>query len=327
MRLTITEGVAAPGEVEVTALAFLIGREPGMDLVLAADEEVSREHAALRALPDGRLEVEDLGSTNGTYVDGARLGEPVLLAGGESIRIGNTVLVVEAPTPGATRIAVPGATKVAPPPPTPMPSPAPVFAEPATGPTLTLSKPGQEPRRGRSSASMTVAAGLVIVCSIALVSFMTLNWFDATEVSAPEGSAQLTDQIKALIEQGEGRDIDFSANAWQAFSGFDFLFVIVAAIGLGFGIALLITRDSTVAVVGAVVFGLASLGVALLIASKLFSTPDLVGFIAQQTADQSADAGVSVESSAQIGAILALLAALAGIGASVFAAIGARTRR
>ena len=326
MKLTITEGAAAPGEVEVSALAFLIGREPGMDLVLADDEEVSREHAALRALPDGRLEVEDLGSTNGTYVDGARLGEPVLLAGGESIRIGNTVLVVEAPTAGATRVAGPGATKVAPAP-TPMASPAPVFAEPVTDQTLTLPKPGQEPGRGRSSASMTVAAGLVIACSIALVSFMTLNWFDATEASAPEGSAQLTDQIKALIEQDEGRDIDFSANAWQAFSGFDFLFVIVAAIGLGFGIALLITRDSTVAVVGAVVFGLASLGVALLIASKLSSTPDLVGFIAHQTADQSADAGVSVESSVQIGAILALLAALGGVGASVFAAIGARRRQ
>ena len=295
MKLTITEGAAAPGEVEVSALPFLIGRGPGMDLVLASDEEVSREHAALRALPDGRLEVEDLDSTNGTYVEGVRLSEPVFLSAGESIRIGDTVLV-------------------APP------------AEPATDPTLTLPQPGQESSGRPRSSPLSVAALLVLASSIALVVCMSLNWFDVTEATSAEGTVQLTDEVRALIEQDEGVDLDFSANAWQAFSGFDFLFVIVAALGLGFGVALLITRESTVALVGAVVFGVASLGVALLIAAKLFSTPDLVGFIAHQTPEQTADAGVSVQSSVQVGAILALLAASAGVGASVFAAVAARPR-
>ena len=46
-----------------------IGRAPDNDLVLD-DLSVSRRHAELRALPDGRYEIADLGSHNGTYVNG-----------------------------------------------------------------------------------------------------------------------------------------------------------------------------------------------------------------------------------------------------------------
>ena len=43
--------------------------------------------------------MEDLGSTNGTFVDGTRIDEPTLLGGGAEIKIGTTVLVVEGVLP------------------------------------------------------------------------------------------------------------------------------------------------------------------------------------------------------------------------------------
>ena len=70
---------------------FVIGREETSDLVLADDPEASRQHAYLRALPDGRCEIGDLGSRNGTFVNGERLVEPRALSGGEEVRIGQTV--------------------------------------------------------------------------------------------------------------------------------------------------------------------------------------------------------------------------------------------
>ena len=49
------------------------------------DAEVSRAHAVLRAQPDGTVEVEDLGSTNGTYIDDVPVIGPGLLGPGQQL--------------------------------------------------------------------------------------------------------------------------------------------------------------------------------------------------------------------------------------------------
>jgi putative serine protease PepD len=103
MQLTITAGADAGKTVQVQGNEFVIGREAGADLVLA-DGKASRRHAALRPLPDGRATLYDLGSSNGTFVNGQRV-QSMLLQGGEQIQIGDTVLV-----PG--QAAVPGAQPV-----------------------------------------------------------------------------------------------------------------------------------------------------------------------------------------------------------------------
>ncbi|HYF45661.1 MAG TPA: ABC transporter transmembrane domain-containing protein, partial [Acidimicrobiales bacterium] len=70
-----------------------IGRE-GVDVVVD-DTEVSRRHARLEPTDQGVL-VADLGSTNGTWVDGRRVEEPVLVRPGQLIGVGRTnVLVVD----------------------------------------------------------------------------------------------------------------------------------------------------------------------------------------------------------------------------------------
>ena len=59
------------------------------------DDFASTRHAVLEPRPDG-LWVEDIGSTNGTFVNGARVTTARLLAPGDVIRIGQTDLRVEA---------------------------------------------------------------------------------------------------------------------------------------------------------------------------------------------------------------------------------------
>ena len=70
-----------------------IGRE-GCDIVLA-DPEVSRRHAAVRAV-ESTLALEDLGSLNGTFVNGGRVNGTTVLAVGDTVQLGNTVMRVEA---------------------------------------------------------------------------------------------------------------------------------------------------------------------------------------------------------------------------------------
>lgn len=92
MRLTFRSGPRLGQVVEVTPAGVLIGRDPDCDIVLTEDERVSRRHARLVATPDGRAVIEDLGSSNGTFVNAQRLTGSRELAGNEAIAVGNTVL-------------------------------------------------------------------------------------------------------------------------------------------------------------------------------------------------------------------------------------------
>jgi S1-C subfamily serine protease len=173
MQLTITSGADAGKTVQVEGNEFTIGREAGADLVLA-DEKASRRHAALRVLPDGRATLYDLGSSNGTFVNGQRV-QSVLLTGGEQIQIGDTVLVpggaaADQPTGGAHGVTSPGqevpavaATsappqQAAPPPQAPAAPPTqpltpglPAQQQPVTGFTPPSPTPIQRPSRTQSA--------------------------------------------------------------------------------------------------------------------------------------------------------------------------------
>jgi pSer/pThr/pTyr-binding forkhead associated (FHA) protein len=69
-----------------------IGRATGADFIVDA-ALVSRVHCRLTALPDGELELRDLESTNGTYVNGVRIGQPLRLAPGDRVQVGRVELV------------------------------------------------------------------------------------------------------------------------------------------------------------------------------------------------------------------------------------------
>lgn len=70
----------------------VIGRSPGADIVIG-DDFVSGRHARVTPSGDGAL-LEDLGSTNGTVVDGKKVGAPASLREGSIIDIGGVRLKV-----------------------------------------------------------------------------------------------------------------------------------------------------------------------------------------------------------------------------------------
>jgi pSer/pThr/pTyr-binding forkhead associated (FHA) protein len=69
------------------AAEVVFGRD-GADVTIE-DPELSRRHVAVRVLEQG-VEVEDLGSTNGTFVDDRRIEAPTRVGGGALIRLGAT---------------------------------------------------------------------------------------------------------------------------------------------------------------------------------------------------------------------------------------------
>lgn len=70
----------------------LVGRSPECGIVLTS-ARVSREHAVVRRAPLG-LEIQDLGSRNGTWVNGQRIGRPCALVAGDRVELGDDVLEV-----------------------------------------------------------------------------------------------------------------------------------------------------------------------------------------------------------------------------------------
>src|SRR3972149_335686 len=73
-RLIVRSG-PSPGTVfDVTKEVTMLGRDVTNDIPLG-DVEISRQHARLTRTPGGMV-LEDLGSTNGTFVNGERLGPP-----------------------------------------------------------------------------------------------------------------------------------------------------------------------------------------------------------------------------------------------------------
>jgi len=110
-QLRVTEGNAHGTSLSVEA-ELLIGRgaseEEGK---LGDDPQLSRRHARVARDADGQLTIEDLGSTNGTFVNGARVSERQALKAGDSVQVGETTLEVAAGEPAA-----PPPTKERPPP-------------------------------------------------------------------------------------------------------------------------------------------------------------------------------------------------------------------
>ncbi len=93
-RLEVLSGKGAGMSVLVVD-ELLIGRNAEGAGRLADDDEISRTHARVTVDSGGRCVIEDLGSTNGTFVNGRRISEPQSLAVGDKLELGATVLLVQ----------------------------------------------------------------------------------------------------------------------------------------------------------------------------------------------------------------------------------------
>lgn len=74
------------------ATIYTIGRIPNCDFHFD-NQSVSRCHAEIFVDPEKNVFLSDLNSTNGTYVNGIKICEPVLLRRGDKLEIGNKILV------------------------------------------------------------------------------------------------------------------------------------------------------------------------------------------------------------------------------------------
>jgi pSer/pThr/pTyr-binding forkhead associated (FHA) protein/tRNA A-37 threonylcarbamoyl transferase component Bud32 len=134
---------------------FVIGRAVSGEGRLGDDPELSRRHARLARDANGKLTIEDLGSANGTFVNGVPVRERQVLNVGDSVRVGRTTLeLTDLRRPSPAAAAPPSPAPVAPPSPAPVapsaPPPAasqppPPAAPPSEPPEVSPSPPPAAP--------------------------------------------------------------------------------------------------------------------------------------------------------------------------------------
>ncbi|WP_066945880.1 FHA domain-containing protein FhaB/FipA [Streptomyces lushanensis] len=90
-KLVVSEGSLTGTTVALQGQTITLGRAHDSTIVLD-DDYASSRHARIYPDRDGQWIVEDLGSTNGTYLDRTRLTTPTPIALGAPIRIGKTVI-------------------------------------------------------------------------------------------------------------------------------------------------------------------------------------------------------------------------------------------
>ncbi len=175
-KLIVKAGPSQAREFELSKQETVLGRDPAADVVLTSSS-VSREHARITRAADGYV-IEDLGSSNGTFINGNRITGPVALKGEDEIGLGQAVkLIWQAPSveavvdqEAATRLKQSGA---APPiAPTVLGDVQPSMDEPAVPPQFTVAVAGSKPEAytltkdtvtiGRSSANDIVVDSKIV---------------------------------------------------------------------------------------------------------------------------------------------------------------------
>jgi pSer/pThr/pTyr-binding forkhead associated (FHA) protein len=153
MWLVVKDGPLAGRRYELTA-ELVLGREDAD--VTIDDPEMSRRHAVVRPTSGGG-EVQDLGSLNGTRLNGEKIQDTARLAPGDELRLGRTVFLVE-----GTRSAGATVMGAAPEPPRAPTAPFGTYATP----------PSERSRRKIASRTLTssfLSFGCVAAVAIALV--------------------------------------------------------------------------------------------------------------------------------------------------------------
>lgn len=187
-RLVVRQGPVTGQIYELNQDEISIGRDISNDFVIN-DAEVSRKHARLTRVGD-RYRIEDLNSTNGTYIDGQRLIGPHLMSIGEIIMFGDNMGVVfdgEPASPDATvasRVHL-GNTPVAaiPAPPEeyirqPVPDEPEVTIYPLPDESMTGYEPEAPPERVKKPVNTWLLAGCGCLVVILLVIIAVLIFID-----------------------------------------------------------------------------------------------------------------------------------------------------
>lgn len=173
-RLVMSEG-PQPGQTFVLDRDLLaIGRDPTNNIVVN-DPQVSRQHARIARQGD-LMVIEDVGSTNGTFVNGMRLTSPHTLVNGDMIGLGDAATltfyggsaITTEPLPGRATVSMQQPYYEPPPPPRPAYTAAP----------SPVAQPVAQPTEGKKSKTgLWVGCGcLVLLLIIACAAVFALDY-------------------------------------------------------------------------------------------------------------------------------------------------------
>lgn len=179
-----TPGKTFPLEADI----ITIGREAGNTIVIN-DAEVSRKHSQL-TLQGGKYVLTDIGSTNGTFVNGQRITGSHVLVPGEVISLGEQInLLFESLAqvdPNATMLSSSARAAVAarPPAPAPAPAPAPVPPRPVgyAGQVPAGPAPGMEEPAPAKSSNRTLIIAVVVILVLICCCVAGLFIYDAASL-------------------------------------------------------------------------------------------------------------------------------------------------
>lgn len=162
MRSGPTPGVVFPLEGE----QLTIGRDSSNGVAIN-DAEVSRKHSRL-TFQGGKYVIDDLGSTNGTFVNGQRLAGPVVLKAGDVVSLGEQIVLVydaiSADAGATVAVSRKAVQQAAPPVQSYAPPPQPAYSAPqATG-------------QKRNMIPIFIGVGFLILICLCV---MLLIWVDA----------------------------------------------------------------------------------------------------------------------------------------------------
>jgi pSer/pThr/pTyr-binding forkhead associated (FHA) protein len=176
--LVVRQGTQAGMSFSITGNQIVMGREEGLDIILQ-DPESSRRHCRI-SWQGGQYVIEDLGSTNGTFVNGVQLTTPQMLSPGDSIGIGQTALVFQMAGGHAGRY--------------PYQSPPPQQAQVYSSPSGSGSSSAQ-PAESKTTQYLLYGCGCLLLLGICLLLMVA-----AAVLMAP-----------GLVEDVTGLDISFNA--------------------------------------------------------------------------------------------------------------------
>lgn len=106
-RLVITQGPQSGKAFTLDQASLTIGRDPSNEIVIS-DPQVSRKHARIQTQADLVI-IEDMGSTNGTFVNGMQLTSPHTLSNSDLIGLGDAVKLTYQGAPAAPGVSPPQA--------------------------------------------------------------------------------------------------------------------------------------------------------------------------------------------------------------------------
>ena len=95
--LVVVSGSGRERRIPVPAHGLVLGRDGQLGVPFSTDQFVSRNHVALRRRDDSCVEIADLGSENGTYLNGAQVRDQARMRGGDVLRIGEIELKLDLP--------------------------------------------------------------------------------------------------------------------------------------------------------------------------------------------------------------------------------------